>query len=160
MKKIGFWTACIAVITLLFSCSKQADQLFQPLSSHSFKVNKATAESDRKVVAGFQHQQNTIVSVDQDTIPMLGGGEDDDKPIIMHFVRNEHGEPLGNALITMINNTDSLQSFTNSTGESSSILPHGGTWQLVITLSGFSPLTTQVVVTDSLSVITSIMQDQ
>lgn len=160
MKKISFWAACIAVIMLLFSCSKEPDQFFSPLSSHSSGVRVTTTKNDRKAIDGFQYQQDVNTNVDENASAKFGGGEDDDKPIIMHFVRNIHDEPVENALILMVNSVDSLRVLTNSAGESSLELPRVGVWQLKVTHEGYSPLITQVTVTDSLSVKTSTLEDQ
>lgn len=134
MKKIFFLAACIAVITAFFSCSRDQDQYFSSDAPHTGQA-----------------------SIDENTISKFGGGEDDDKPIIMHFVRNSEFEPLQNAIVTMISNTDSLQSLTNSAGESFFELPHLGAWELRITLGGYSPFEAYFTVTDSFSVRTSFL---
>jgi hypothetical protein len=85
-------------------------------------------------------------------MPSLKGGGDDDKPIIMHKVENESEEPLENAMIVMINNSDTLQSFTDSAGTSSMELPRYGPWWVSVSLAGYSPLQGQVNITDSFSI--------
>lgn len=144
MKKIFFLAAYVAVITAFFSCSREQDQYFSQAVPHNAHTNSTLSENNS----------------DENTVSKFGGGEDDDKPIIMHFVRNSESEPLQNAIVTMISNTDSLQSLTNSAGESLFELPYPGPWILKITLGGYLPVEANFTVTDSFSVRTSFLEHQ
>lgn len=137
MKKI-ILAACLAATGILFSCSREEIQRL-PGSSHNAKNGNNA------------NNKKTIVNSTVENSTYRFGGEDDDKPIIMHLVESNFG-PLQNARIIMVSGTDSLESFTNSAGESFVELPHLGSWDLTITYEEYSPLNVPILVTDSFSV--------
>ncbi len=122
MKKNALLAACIAVITIIFSCSKE-------------KIHDQKIAPERLI---------------ENSSSKFGGG-DDDKPIIMHRVVSPIYGPLQYATVRMTKATDTLQATTDVAGECTLELPSVGTWGLRIQLGGYSAFDTSMVVTDSFS---------
>lgn len=154
MKNISFLAVCIAVITTIFSCSKQQDLYPATAPQHAAQVNNKVAGSNSESIAGTFDQQHAVIKGFPVNPNSLSGGGDDDKPKVMHRVLNPGFGPVQNAAVTMTNSTDSLWLLTDSAGECTFKLPRLGIWGLRINLGEACLLDTSVNIVDSFSVRT------
>jgi hypothetical protein len=102
----------------------------------------------------------TTVEVQTEIRSTRGGGKGDDKPVIIHRVNNQFAQPITGARVEMINNSDSLHSFTDVTGECSLTIPALGNWQLKVNHQGYQAIDTMINVTDTVSVFNAVLRLQ
>lgn len=133
------------------------------VAAPAISIFMSSCEKKDGIPASRKKQEITVVPVNTTGVDSKGGGEDDDKPIIMHSVFDELLSPLQYAVVIMIDSdhrSDSFQLFTDYEGKCTFNLPDTGNWDLKIGYHGYQPLDTVIHLVDSFNVKTTVLQPQ